>query len=244
MKITIKLLIFAFFVLCQQRDTVRETDEIFTSLTVDAQTANIEFYWKDNNGENLKSIGNLKKFAANNGKRLRFAMNGGMYQEGGKPLGVFIQDGKIVTPLNLRRAEGNFYLQPNGVFYLTNEKQAFVVTTADFQKELERDADRQSIGFATQSGPMLVIEGQINSEFKIGSSNLYIRNGVCILENGRVIFAISRRRINFYDFAAYFKNAGCRNALYLDGFVSRMYTPESNITETDGDFGVIIGIAE
>ena len=112
------------------------------------------------------------------------------------------------------------------------------------QKELERDADRQSIRFATQSGPMLVIEGQINSEFKIGSSNLYIRNGVCILENGRVIFAISRRKVNFYDFAAYFKNAGCRNALYLDGFVSRMYAPESNITETDGDFGVIIGIAE
>jgi uncharacterized protein YigE (DUF2233 family) len=58
------------------------------------------------------------------------------------------------------------------------------------------------------------------------------------------MFAISRKEVSFYDFALYFKNSGCRNALYLDGFVSRMYLPEKNIEHLDGEFGVIIGVTE
>ncbi|HXB14083.1 MAG TPA: phosphodiester glycosidase family protein, partial [Bacteroidia bacterium] len=77
-----------------------------------------------------------------------------------------------------------------------------------------------------------------------GSKNLNIRNGVGILPDGKVVFAMSKSEINFYDFAEYFKNLGCRNALYLDGFVSRAYLPEQNWIQTDGDFGVLIGITE
>lgn len=40
------------------------------------------------------------------------------------------------------------------------------------------------------------------------------------------------------------KKKGCKNALYLDGFVSRTYLPEKNWSQLDGNFGVIIGVTE
>ena len=214
--------------------------EDFASFAVDAADANkIEFFWRDAaTGANFGSIQNLKNCVERGGKHLRFAMNGGMYQEDGRPLGLFIQNGKTLAPLNRRAgAKGNFYIEPNGVFYITNDGKAHVVKTADF-------TDDGAVKIATQSGPMLVADGEMNPQFKADSDNLNVRNGVCVLADGAAIFVVSRRAVSFYDFARYFKNAGCADALYLDGFVSRMYLPEKSITVLDGDFGVIIGITE
>ncbi|WP_133994719.1 hypothetical protein [Dinghuibacter silviterrae] len=61
-----------------------------------------------------------------------------------------------------------------------------------------------------------------------GSPNVNIRNGVGILPGNKLLFAISREPVNFYDFAAFFKAQGCR------------YAPEQQWEQTDGDFGVII----
>jgi uncharacterized protein YigE (DUF2233 family) len=88
----------------------------------------------------------------------------------------------------------------------------------------------------------LVIDGEIHKAFNKGSTNLNIRNGVGILPNNKILFAMSKKEINFYDFAEFFKSKGCKNALYLDGFVSRTYCPNQNWMQTDGDFGVIIGV--
>ena len=87
---------------------------------------------------------------------------------------------------------------------------------------------------------MLLIDGNIHSKFRKGSSNLNIRNGVGILPNGNILFAMSKEEINFYDLATFFKQKGCKNALYLDGFVSKVYLPSQNWQQTDGIFGVII----
>lgn len=230
------LLILILIVNCLSCNQSKE--ETFVTFIVNPNEANIEFFWKDNNGEILRSIQKLKEFTETKGKQLRFAMNGGMYQENNQPLGLFIQNQKVIIPLNTKEnLEGNFYLKPNGVFYLTTDKKAFLSTTQNFK-------DDENIEFATQSGPMLVIDGKINSEFKQGSSNVNLRNGVCVLEDNKIAFVISRVEVNFYDFAKHFKDLGCQNALYLDGFVSRMYLPEQNIEQLDGDFGVIIGITK
>lgn len=230
------LLIFAIAV-CLNCNEKSGADETFATFTVDSNEANIEFFLKDKEGNYLKSIENLKSFVEKNGTRLRFAMNGGMYQEDNKPLGLFIQNQKTITPLNTREAKGNFYLKPNGVFYITTDKKAFISRTENFR-------DGSQIKFATQSGPMLLIDGEINPEFTQNSDNVHIRNGVCVLDANRVVFAISKKRVNFYEFARHFKNLNCENALYLDGFVSRMYLPEQKTEPLDGNFGVIIGITE
>ena len=87
---------------------------------------------------------------------------------------------------------------------------------------------------------MLVIDGEMHPKFNRNSSNKHIRNGVGILANGNLVFAISKEKINFYDFASYFQQKGCNDALYLDGFVSRMYLPSRDWKQTDGNFAVII----
>lgn len=231
-----ELLLVSGFSSCTSKQDSKS--EIVATFIVDPKAANIRFFWQNDERETFRSIDNLKKYVERKGQKLHFAMNGGMFMEDRRPLGLYIQDGKTLAPLNTREsAEGNFYLQPNGVFYIRGDRRAFVVPTRDFKDDGE-------IKYATQSGPMLLLNGEINQAFKPDSTNLNIRNGVCVTADERVIFAISRREINFYDFAEHFKKLGCRNALFLDGFVSRMYAPEQNIAQTGGDFGVIIGITD
>ena len=213
-----------------------EDDQIL-AYTVDTKVQNLDFFWKDDEGKILKNFQNLKNYVGRKGLTLIFAMNGGMYEGDLSPKGLFIQNNKTLSVLDTADGGGNFYLKPNGVFYITTDNLPFVCTTTDF-------ADNGKIKYATQSGPMLVIDGQIHSAFKEGSSNLNIRNGVGILPNGKVVFAMSKTEINFYDFAKYFQRLGCRNALYLDGMVSRMYLPEKKWTQTDGNFGVLIGVTK
>jgi uncharacterized protein YigE (DUF2233 family) len=202
-----------------------------------AEPSDITFHWKDDKGQILRSIQNLKLFIEGKGKELKFAMNGGMYTRENSPQGLFIEGNITYAALDTLSGGGNFYLKPNGVFYLTNDGKAIVCRTTDFM-------NNPQIKFATQSGPMLLIDGEVHPAFKKGSANLNIRNGVGILPDNKVIFAISKVEVNFHDFAEYFKSMNCKNALYLDGFVSRAYLPEKNWNQLDGNFGVIIGVSK
>ncbi|CAN5591874.1 hypothetical protein BH10BAC2_BH10BAC2_20990 [soil metagenome] len=162
-------------------------------------------------------------------------MNAGMYKEDNSPLGLYIEKQKTLSPLNTSPGNGNFYLKPNGIFCITTDNAPVICNTTNFK-------NNGKIKYATQSGPMLVIDGQIHPAFKEGSENLNIRNGVGILPDNTIVFAMSKKEINFYDFAAYFKSIGCKNALYLDGFVSRTYLPEKQWIQTDGNFGVMVAV--
>jgi len=212
-------------------------NERFVSYTT--TPAAVTLYWKDASGQPLRSLQNLKQHVEKNKRKLVFGMNAGMYQTDYSPLGLYIEQGKTRHKLNTRLAPngGNFYMMPNGVFYTTTDNKAVVCTTQDFKPGAK-------IKYATQSGPMLLIDGAIHPTFQKGSSNLNIRNGVGILPDGRVVFAVSKNLVNFYDFAQFFADLGCKNALYLDGFVSRAYVPDQNWTQLDGDFGVMIGVTE
>jgi len=193
----------------------------------------VKFYWKDDTNQPFRNFENLKNWLNKRGQKLVFAMNGGMYKTNNSPLGLYIDSGKTINSINKASASGNFYLKPNGVFYITKENNAAVITTEKFKPI-------SNIKYATQSGPMLVIDGKIHPEFKQGSSNVNIRNGVGVLANGQVIFVMSKQPINLFDFANFFLYAGCKHALYLDGFVSRTYLPSQNWVQTSGNFGVII----
>lgn len=209
----------------------------FLTYTADLKKQDLRLVWKDENGKRFGSIENLKLWCEKRNLQLKFAMNAGMYKVDNTPQGLYIEKQKTLSPLDTAKAAGNFYLKPNGVFYITTSNSAKICTTAMFQFN-------NKIKYATQSGPMLVIDGKIHPEFKAGSSNLNIRNGVGILPDGKVVFVLSKKEINFYDFASYFKSLGCKNALYLDGFVSRAYIPSQNWIQTDGDFGALFAITK
>ncbi len=211
----------------------------FDIIRIELAKTDLRFFLADTNGHKYRDFENLKSALAKKNQTISFAMNGGMYRKDGRPQGLYIENKKTIQSLDtIQKAFGNFYLQPNGVFYIENEK-AFVLSTNQFR------STNSSPEFATQSGPMLVIKNKVHSAFVEGSKNLNIRNGVGIDKERRVVFAISNEKLNLFDFAMLFKEAlNCKNALYLDGFVSKAYIPSLDRNELGGNFGPIIGIVE
>lgn len=224
------------FLLFSCDDKIKE-DKNYVIFEANPKKENIQFYWKNKNGETLKNIGNLKNYIQSNNQVLKFAMNGEMFEINNIPKGLYIHDSEMLNKINTSTENGNFYLQPNGIFYIAKNKIPQISETKKFKYN-------KDVEFATQSGPMLLINGNINPIFQEQSKNLNIRNGVGVLENGNAVFVMSKKDVSFYNFALLFKKLGCKKALYLDGFVSRSYYPEKNWIQEDGDFGVMIGVTE
>jgi uncharacterized protein YigE (DUF2233 family) len=201
----------------------------------------IRMYWKDDKGTILGSLQNLKNYVEQKGDSLLYACNGGMYMQNQAPLGYYIENGNTLQKINIKTGSGNFYLKPKGVFYVLAGGRAGI-------QSIETAKDRSSlptaIRYLTQSGPMLISNGTINPLFTPGSTNINVRNGVGMLPNGNAYFAMSTYPVSFYDFAKHFKDKGCSNALYFDGFVSRTYCPQENYTQSGGAFGVMIAVVK
>lgn len=200
----------------------------------------LRFFLEDQDGGNFSDFKNLNEAVKAEKQRLVFATNAGMFTPDFQPQGLFIEDGRLVTKLDDQmEGYGNFYLQPNGIFILTHTDTAHVIPTTEFKQYAH------NIRFATQSGPMLVVDGAIHPAFTEGSSNKYIRSGVGVVNPYTLVFAISHQPVNFFDFATLFKDYfNCKNALYLDGAISKMFLPEIGRYELDGRFGPIIGLVE
>ena len=177
-----------------------------------------------------------------------FMMNAGMFHPNYEPVGLLISNGKLIKEMEsgFEQQNGNFYLYPNGIFAIHKNGKALVAQTEDY-KRLHYKLD--STLFATQSGPMLVINNNIHPKFGKYSMNMNIRNGVGVNTKGQIVFAITEKPINFYDFALFFRDyLKCPNALYLDGAISEMYYIEGkshfNTMKSDTKFGPIIVITK
>ena len=168
-------------------------------------------------------------------EQLTFAMNAGMFHSNFSPVGLYIEQGNVIQALNEDKGWGNFFLQPNGVL-AWNKRQAVIWTTEQYKaKAFQPD-------YATQSGPMLVINGKLNPLFLANSDSKKIRNGVGI-KNNKLYFVISKNRVNFYNFAEFFqKNLKVEQALYLDGSISSLYLQKNNRNDRKFYMGPIIGL--
>ncbi|MGJ8559259.1 MAG: phosphodiester glycosidase family protein [Litorimonas sp.] len=162
-------------------------------------------------------------------------MNGGMYHADRSPVGLYIDENLLRAPLVKRAGPGNFGLLPNGVFW-SDGTQVFVTET------LAYDRLSPTPEFATQSGPMLVIDGALHPRFKPDSESRKRRNGVGIVGD-RVVFAISDDFVTFHHFARLFRDhLNADNALFLDGSISRIYAPEIGRNERGADLGPMIAV--
>ncbi|MEM6379014.1 MAG: phosphodiester glycosidase family protein [Bacteroidota bacterium] len=199
----------------------------------------IQLFHRDEQTKLFRSFDKLEKVAKKQKQALKFAMNGGMFEPTYNPVGLLIIDGVKSKALNLKPAQyGNFYLLPNGVFSIDSAGVARVTETTQFH-----EATPDSLRIATQSGPMLLIDGTIHPVFRRNSKNLRVRNGVGVNDKGEVVFVISKAPINLFSFAQVFQFLGCQNALYLDGTISEMYVSDVNpSTKHRGAFGPMIGV--
>ena len=203
---------------------------------VDPKLERIHIYLKDDSGKPLRSFTALSKYTAAHRQTLDFAANAGMFEEDRSTVGLLIQSGKVVRKLNLRDAKGNFYLKPNGVFYIDRHHKAKIVESSRFAG-LE-----DSALWATQSGPLLLDHGKFHPAFKKDSVNRLVRSGVGITETGTAIFVLSKGVVNFYQFAEYFRSLGCPNALFLDGTISAFYSPAQPNEPPLHNFGPMVGV--
>lgn len=171
------------------------------------------------------------------GRRLVWAMNAGMYHPDRSPVGLLVSGSEERAPLNTQRGKGNFFLMPNGVFEITRFGPG-VQTSSAWLDDIHSETRE-----ATQSGPMLVIGGQLHPAFERDSPSRLIRNGVGVAGN-QVVMAISTTRVNFYEFASLMRHLGCANALYLDGNVSSVFAPELGRKDPGLELGPVLVVSE
>lgn len=184
---------------------------------------------------NLGSFGAVNDMLAARGEALTFAMNAGMYHADRAPVGLFIENGVQRAPLITSDGPGNFGLLPNGVFCIGN--RFAVIEARAFA------ANPPACHYATQSGPMLVIDGALHPRFLPNSDSYNIRNGVGVMPDGTAVFAISGASVNFHSFARLFRDGlGTPNALFLDGSISRLYAPDLDRSDAGFPMGPIVGL--
>ena len=206
---------------------------------VSPTTPGLGLFWKSPAQEIFGDFGHLKNHIEKRQQRFLFATNAGIYAPGQTPLGLHVENGVAQVPLNRDKGRGNFYLQPNGVFFITKEGRAHILTADKFA------VAAKDLKLATQSGPVLVHNERIHPLFKRKSPSAKIRNGVGINNEGKIVFVISDTRVNFYQFAALFRDRlKCANALYLDGSISKMYVPALKRNQLDGTFAGILAVIQ
>jgi uncharacterized protein YigE (DUF2233 family) len=192
-------------------------DGRFTVCEIDLAQHELVLFSTDEDGTPYANFGRLPREL--DGAPLVFAMNAGMYHSDLSPVGLHVEDGETIQRASTRDGPGNFHLLPNGVFYIADGRPG-VATTQDF---LARDVSPE---LATQSGPMLVIDGSLHPRFVASSDSLRRRNGVGVRGDGTIVFAISEGLVNFHHFARLFRDElSIRNALYFDGTMSSLYAP-------------------
>lgn len=168
---------------------------------------------------------------------IRFAMNAGMYHSDLSPVGLHVEQGVEKHGLVRGGGWGNFFLRPNGVFYIDRAGKAGVMETEAYA------ASGVVPRLATQSGPMLVIGGNIHPAFLPQSDSLKLRNGVGVDSDGKVYFVVTREPVRFYDFAVFYRDVlHCDNALFLDGSISSMMVPDWGRRDEAEPLGPILAV--
>ncbi|WP_372844051.1 phosphodiester glycosidase family protein [Psychrobacter sp.] len=172
---------------------------------------------------------------------LHFAMNAGMYNEHYAPIGYTVIDGEEIRALNLKEGGGNFHLLPNGVLWWDKSGRVQITESNALAEQLKDGSAKP--WYATQSGPMLVINNEIHPQFDPDSTSLKIRNGAGVCSDGSVQFVSSDAPVTFYQFAALFRDdLSCPNALFLDGGIaSALYAPTIDKHDKK-EMGVMIGL--
>jgi uncharacterized protein YigE (DUF2233 family) len=202
--------------------------------TVCSAPGPIEIHSSGPDGKPTRAFAELEAQLGARATNVAFAMNAGMFDENGRPIGLLIEQGKEVQAINRRKGGGNFHLLPNGVFLVRRNGSADIVTTTEFKPSAD-------IVYASQSGPMLLIDGKLHPDFEADGESRNIRNGVGIGPEGEPLFVISEDFVSFGKFARFFRDTlKARNALYFDGSVSSLWDPANGRRDVGAELGPMV----
>jgi uncharacterized protein YigE (DUF2233 family) len=200
----------------------------------------LRLYWKDENGEQVGDFARLRRMVAAEGRELFVAMNAGMYggDADSTPVGLYVERGRELVPLNLRdSAGGNFYDQPNGVFYVANGRAGIV----DARELAQLDVHPE---IATQSGPLLVQRGAFpHAGYGPNGPRVAPRNAVGVRDDGTIVFVLAETEVNMHELRVALRDHfRCTDALYLDGAISGLMV--STESPSKRRYGAILAIVK
>lgn len=207
----------------------------FTVCSFDESTEELRIVSSNARGTPLRKFDPLAASLGTQAARVRFAMNAGMFDDDGEAIGLLIEDGIQRHAINTADGPGNFHLKPNGVFSLDTDGTLHVETAQDF---IARNAAPQ---WATQSGPMLVIDGKLHPKIAANGPSRNVRNGVGVSGPHTAYFVISETEVSFGKLARFFRDKlKCQNALYLDGSVSSLWAPALGRKDSSAYLGPMV----
>lgn len=210
----------------------------YTVCRFDLRQDHLQLFSLDAQGEPYGSFSALAMDLQDKGESLVFAMNAGMYGEDLKPIGLYVEGGRTLKKLNRRNGPGNFHLKPNGVFFIDGDRGGVMETEAFARSGLRPQ-------FASQSGPMLVVDGRIHPKFSETGTSLQRRNGVGAPNDHTLVFVISDGWVNFHSFARLFRDhLKAPNALFLDGSISSLHAPEMGRSDGFAPLGPIVALVK
>lgn len=208
----------------------------YTVCIIDPAQEDLRLFRTMSDGTVLGSFDRVNVLLSGEGRELALAMNAGMFHPDRSPVGLYIEKGEERHPAIASAGPGNFGLLPNGILCLTGDSAEVIETRAYL-------AAPPACDYATQSGPMLVIGGELHPAFLPHSTSRFIRNGAGVRPDGALALAISEQPVTFHEFGRLFRDAlGTPDALYLDGKVSRLYAPALGRHDFGLPLGPILGV--
>ncbi|WP_164114700.1 phosphodiester glycosidase family protein [Sphingorhabdus sp. Alg239-R122] len=213
-------------------------NDAFTHCVASPERHFIQTIVHNADAEPLRTFEALEKELGEKVKSAAFAVNGGMYDADGNAIGLLIVDGAEIKSLNQNKGPGNFHLLPNGVFY--GDSKGWHVATSAVYAELQTG----EVDFATQSGPMLVIDGALHPDIAHNGESRKIRNGVGIDPHGKAHMLISDSPVSFGRMARLYQKLGVQNALFLDGTVSALWRPAIGYSHRKHELGPMILVSK
>lgn len=204
---------------------------------IDLRSYDIGLFRVSANGKPYRSLKAFDAAMAGEGRRPLLSMNAGMYHEDLSAVGLLVEDGRQTSPIELADGFGNFFMKPNGVFSIGADGTAAISETSAYAARMPAAA------FATQSGPLLVIDGKLHPRFEENGSSRYIRNGVGLRDAHTVVLAISRKPLSFGSFGRVFRDAlQCPDALYFDGAISALSNGQDAVVGGAYPVGPILAV--